>query len=175
MLYTSGSTGKPKGVQVQHRALVNFLVVHATGTGITSADTLLAITTLSFDIAGLELYLPLTVGARVVIASSETAKDGQQLSALMNACGATIMQATPVTWRMLLDSGWKGSSELKILCGGESWSTELAAELLPRCESLWNMYGPTETTIWSAVARVEEGSACVDWTAHRQHHILHSG
>jgi amino acid adenylation domain-containing protein len=156
VLYTSGSTGKPKGVQIQHRALVNFLSSMKREPGITARDSLLAITTLSFDIAGLELYLPLTVGARVVVASSEVATDGQQLLALMKECKPTIMQATPATWRMLLDSGWNGSSRLKILCGGESWGSELSAELLPRCQSLWNMYGPTETTIWSAVARVEK-------------------
>jgi amino acid adenylation domain-containing protein len=155
VLYTSGSTGTPKGVQVQHRALVNFLTSMQRKPGIASSDALLAITTLSFDIAGLELYLPLMVGARVVIASSDSVKDAKQLLALMKACRPTIMQATPATWRMLLDSGWEGSPELKILCGGESWSTELANELLPRCRSLWNMYGPTETTIWSAVSRVE--------------------
>lgn len=156
VLYTSGSTGKPKGVQIPHHALVNFLLSMQREPGITAKDSLLAITTLSFDIAGLELYLPLTVGARVVIASSEVATDGQQLLALMKDRKPTIMQATPATWRMLLDSGWNGSSRLKILCGGESWGMELAAELLPRCQSVWNMYGPTETTIWSAVARVEK-------------------
>jgi amino acid adenylation domain-containing protein len=155
VLYTSGSTGTPKGVQVQHRALVNFLTSMQRKPGIASSDRLMAITTLSFDIAGLELYLPLTVGARVVIASSDSVKDAKQLLALMKAYRPTIMQATPATWRMLLDSGWEGNAELKILCGGESWSTDLANELLPRCRSLWNMYGPTETTIWSAVSRVE--------------------
>jgi amino acid adenylation domain-containing protein len=157
VLYTSGSTGTPKGVQIQHSALVNFLTSMQREPGITADDTLLAITTLSFDIAGLELYLPLSVGARLVIASSETAMDGQQLSALMKGCAATIMQATPVTWRILLDSGWQGRPALKILCGGESWGTDFAYELLPRCQSLWNMYGPTETTIWSSVSRVEKG------------------
>jgi amino acid adenylation domain-containing protein len=157
VLYTSGSTGTPKGVQVQHCALVNFLLSMQREPGITADDTLLAITTLSFDIAGLELYLPLTVGARVVIASSEAARDGRQLSALMDRNDATVMQATPGTWRMLLDLGWKGNPALKILCGGESWGTDLAGELLPRCKSLWNMYGPTETTIWSSVGRVKKG------------------
>ena len=156
VLYTSGSTGTPKGVQIQHRALVNFLTSMQLEPGIAASDTLLAITTLSFDIAGLELYLPLMVGARVVIAPGDTAKDGEALIALMKACGATIMQATPATWRMLLDSGWQGRPGLKILCGGEAWSTELASELLPRCESLWNMYGPTETTIWSSASRIEK-------------------
>jgi len=154
VIYTSGSTGTPKGVQIQHRALLNFLTYMRIEPGITAGDTLLAITTLSFDIAGLEIFLPLTSGARVVIASSEAARDGRRLSALIKDSRATIMQATPATWRMLLDSGWQGRPGLKILCGGESWDSELAGELLPRCLSLWNMYGPTETTIWSSATRV---------------------
>lgn len=156
VLYTSGSTGRPKGVEIQHRALVNFMVSMQQEPGIEAGDTLLAITTLSFDISGLELYLPLIAGARVVIATSETAKDGKKLSALMARCGATLMQATPVTWRMLVDCGWQGSPQLKILCGGEAWTTKLASDLLTRCQSLWNMYGPTETTIWSAASRIEK-------------------
>ena len=156
VLYTSGSTGKPKGVQIRHRSLVNFLTSMQREPGITSVDTLLAVTTLSFDIAGLELYLPLTVGARMVIASGETARDGKQLLALMQRCEATVMQATPFTWRLLLQSGWKGSPSLKILCGGEAWQAELANDLLPKCQSLWNMYGPTETTIWSSVLRMQK-------------------
>lgn len=156
VLYTSGSTGTPKGVQIEHRALVNFLVSMQHEPGITAKDTLLALTTLSFDIAGLELYLPLIVGATVVIAPNETTKDGRELIELIHSSGATIMQATSATWRMLLDSGWRGNPGLKILCGGEAWGIELASELLPRCESLWNMYGPTETTIWSSVSRVEK-------------------
>jgi amino acid adenylation domain-containing protein len=156
VLYTSGSTGRPKGVEIQHRALVNFLISMQQEPGIDAGDTLLAITTLSFDISGLELYLPLIAGARVVIATSETARDGKKLSALMERCGATIMQATPVTWRMLVDCGWQGSPLLKILCGGEAWTTKLASDLLSRCQSLWNMYGPTETTIWSAASRIEK-------------------
>lgn len=155
VLYTSGSTGKPKGVQVSNRALVNLLTSMQREPGLRASDTLLAITTLSFDIAGLELFLPLITGARVVIANREETLDGSRLMSLMERCGATVMQATPATWRLLLDAGWKGSRRLKILCGGEAWPPILAAELLPRCDSLWNMYGPTETTIWSAVARVE--------------------
>jgi amino acid adenylation domain-containing protein len=155
VLYTSGSTGTPKGVQIPHRALANFMLSMQREPGITASDTLLAITTLSFDIAGLELYLPLTVGAHLVIASDQAARDGKQLLALMKSAETTLMQATPVTWRMLLDAGWHGDQNLTVLCGGESWNSELAMQLLSRCKSLWNMYGPTETTIWSAVSRVQ--------------------
>ncbi len=161
VLYTSGSTGQPKGVRISNRALVNFLTSMQREPGLTAGDTLLAVTTLSFDIAGLELFLPLISGARVVIAGREVAADGVRLSSLLRRCGATVMQATPATWRLLLAAGWEGSPQLKILCGGEAWSTDLAQELLPRCKSLWNMYGPTETTIWSSVARVESGKPIV--------------
>jgi amino acid adenylation domain-containing protein len=157
VLYTSGSTGAPKGVQIPHRALVNFLRSMQREPGIAADDTLVAVTTLSFDIAGLELFLPLITGARVVIAADKAVSDPARLSSLIERSRATIMQATPATWRLLLNSGWAGSPQLKILCGGEPWSSELAEQLLPMCRSLWNMYGPTETTIWSSVARVEKG------------------
>lgn len=155
VIYTSGSTGKPKGVQIAHRAVVNFLISMLERPGLSNRDVLLAVTTLSFDIAGLELYLPLTTGARVVIASREAAADGHQLLELMNESGATVLQATPVTWRLLLEAGWQGDARLKMLCGGEALPTELAEELLPRGAELWNLYGPTETTIWSTVEQVE--------------------
>lgn len=158
ILYTSGSTGKPKGVQIPHRALSNFLHSMAREPGLDRSDVLVAVTTLSFDIAGLELYLPLISGARLVLASRETAADGTALAALLAACDASVMQATPATWRLLLASGWEGSPKLKILCGGEALPRDLAETLLPRCASLWNMYGPTETTIWSTTYRVESGS-----------------
>ncbi|MBZ5536433.1 MAG: amino acid adenylation domain-containing protein [Acidobacteriia bacterium] len=154
VLYTSGSTGKPKGVQISHRAVVNFLHSMQREPGLTADDILLAVTTLSFDIAGLELYLPLMVGARVVVASRETAADGIRLADLMERSAATVMQATPATWRVLVESGWKGNPSLKLLCGGEALSHELAQQLLSRCGELWNLYGPTETTIWSTAARV---------------------
>ncbi len=159
VIYTSGSTGKPKGVQLEHRSVANFLESMRHEPGMNADDVLLAVTTLSFDIAGLEIYLPLTIGARVVIASREETIDGRLLLDRMQQCGATVMQATPATWRMLLDAGWHRSPNLKILCGGEALPRELANQILPRCSSLWNMYGPTETTIWSSVLKVEEGGA----------------
>jgi amino acid adenylation domain-containing protein/thioester reductase-like protein len=156
VLYTSGSTGKPKGVMIPHRALINFLTSMQKQPGLTPNDTLLAVTTLSFDIAGLELYLPLISGAKVVIADRETAADPNQLMQEMERCGATVMQATPATWRMLIDAGWKGKPDLKILCGGEAMPGDLAAQLMGRGCELWNLYGPTETTIWSTVYPVEK-------------------
>jgi len=154
VIFTSGSTGRPKGVQIEHRALVNFLQSMAREPGLTADDTLVAVTTFSFDIAGLEIFLPLIMGARVVIAGRDVVLDGRALRDLLEASNATVMQATPITWRMILESGWQGRLGLKILCGGEAMPPDLARELIPRCSSLWNMYGPTETTIWSTVTHV---------------------
>jgi amino acid adenylation domain-containing protein len=158
VIYTSGSTGQPKGVQITHGALTNFLCSMHREPGLTAKDTLLSVTTLSFDIAGLELYLPLICGARVVIAGHETAGDGRLLRNLIATSGATVMQATPATWRMLIEAGWQGSERLKALCGGEALSRNLANDLLARTEVLWNMYGPTETTIWSSISKVENNT-----------------
>jgi amino acid adenylation domain-containing protein/non-ribosomal peptide synthase protein (TIGR01720 family) len=154
VLYTSGSTGKPKGVQIPHSALVNFLLSMKREPGFTGADAILAVTTLSFDIAGLELYLPLITGGRLVIASREDTNDPARLLERMRDSHCTVMQATPATWRALIDAGWKGSANLRVLCGGESLPRDLAKELLSGCAELWNMYGPTETTIWSTIYRV---------------------
>jgi amino acid adenylation domain-containing protein len=154
VIYTSGSTGKPKGVQIPHRALVNFLTTMRERPGLTARDVLVAVTTLSFDIAGLELYLPLTTGARVVIASSDAAEDPRALSSLLERSHASVMQATPTTWRMLIDSGWSAGAGLKALCGGEALPVALADRLVAAGLELWNMYGPTETTIWSTCARI---------------------
>ena len=125
--------------------------------GLTQNDVLLAVTTLSFDIAGLEFFLPLTVGALVVIASVEATADAAQLVSLLERHRITVMQATPATWHLLLEANWTGNPNLKILCGGEAWSSELAEQLLPRCGSLWNMYGPTEATVWSSVNEIKRG------------------
>ena len=155
IIYTSGSTGKPKGVEIPHRAVVNFLQSMRQEPGLSADDRLLAVTTLSFDIAGLELYLPLTVGARVIIASRDTAADGKLLARMIEDMHITVMQATPATWRLLLDSEWGGNKRLRIYCGGEALPRELVERLLPKCAELWNLYGPTETTVWSTVCRVE--------------------
>jgi amino acid adenylation domain-containing protein len=161
VLYTSGSTGKPKGVQVPHRALTNFLHAMRRRPGLAEDDVLLAVTTLSFDIHALELWLPLTVGARVVVASRDTAADGDRLRAALGHSRATVLQATPATWRLLLAAGWDGDRRLRALCGGEALPPELAARLLPRVAALWNMYGPTETTVWSTLHRVESAEGPV--------------
>ncbi|MFW5762801.1 MAG: amino acid adenylation domain-containing protein [Coleofasciculus sp.] len=155
LIYTSGSTGKPKGVQILHSALVNFLSAMRLTPGLTQEDTLLSVTPLSFDIAALELYLPLIVGARLVVVHREVAADGTRLLEQLASSGATVIQATPATWRMLLAAGWEGSGSLKILCGGETLNRELAIELLERGTELWNLYGPTETTIWSTAYKVD--------------------
>ncbi|MEA2603268.1 MAG: hypothetical protein QOF89_4260 [Acidobacteriota bacterium] len=161
VIYTSGSTGRPKGVEVRHAGVVNFLTSMARCPGLVADDALLAVTTISFDIAALELYLPLAVGARIVLASRDTAADGGRLAALLAASGASVMQATPATWRLLLAAGWPGSPRLKVLCGGEALPLDLAGELLPRVGSLWNVYGPTETTIWSTVEPVSAALAAL--------------
>ena len=158
VIYTSGSTGKPKGVQVQHGSVVNFLNSMREKPGLSKEDTLLAVTTLSFDIAGLEIYLPLVVGARVALVSREVAVDGVELLQRLETQRATVMQSTPATWRLLLEAGWTGSKPLKVFCGGEMLPQELASRLLDKGSSVWNLYGPTETTIWSLIHQVVSGA-----------------
>ncbi len=156
VLYTSGSTGKPKGVAIPHSAIVNFLVSMQHTPGFSKTDTLLAVTTLSFDIAGLELHLPLLTGGKVVIASTADSHDPQRLMERIQQSGCTVLQATPATFRVLLQANWNGAAHLKLLCGGEPLLPDLAGYLLERCAELWNMYGPTETTVWSTVYRVTD-------------------
>jgi amino acid adenylation domain-containing protein len=154
VIYTSGSTGKPKGVRVHHEAAVNFLQSMQREPGIRADDRVLAITTLSFDIALLELVLPLVTGATIVLATRAEAMDAMALRVLVERNRCTLMQATPSTWRMLVDSGWRGVPTLKALCGGEALTPDLAEQILPRVGELWNMYGPTETTVWSTCCKI---------------------
>ncbi len=156
VLFTSGSTGVPKGVEISHGALTNLLWSMRSTPGLGPEDVLLAVTGISFDIAALELFLPLITGARLVVATSEEASDPALLMRRLAESGATVMQATPATWRMLIEAGWMGDPKLKVLCGGEALTAVLARQLLERAGEVWNMYGPTETTIWSACMRVED-------------------
>ncbi len=149
LIYTSGSTGKPKGVQVPRGALTNFLWSMREWLELSESDRLLAVTTISFDIAGLEIWLPLLVGAQTVVASRESAADGNVLRDLLESHGITFLQATPVTWRLLFEAGWKGKPDLQVVCGGEAMPPEVAVSLVPAVKRVWNLYGPTETTIWS--------------------------
>ncbi len=154
LIYTSGSTGKPKGVLLEHKSLVNLLCSVQKRPGFGPEDKLLAVTTVSFDIAGLELYLPLISGGTLVLADSETVKDGGLLLQVINDENITVIQATPSTFKLMLANAWQGTPNLTLFCGGEALSKELAVKLIPKCKMLWNMYGPTETTIWSAIKQV---------------------
>ena len=158
LIYTSGSTGAPKGVEVAHRSLVNLLCSIAHRPGVGRTDTLLAITTIAFDIAALELFTPLLVGATVAIARRDEVSDGNRLLAAIGRSGTTIMQGTPASWRLLLEAGFRSRPGFKMLCGGEALPRELADRLLEGGGALWNMYGPTETTVWSSCGEVLAGN-----------------
>jgi amino acid adenylation domain-containing protein len=154
VIYTSGSTGRPKGVVVTHGALLNFLESMRQCPGLDAADVMAAVTTISFDIAALELYLPLVTGGRIELISRATAADGPALARRLETSGASVLQATPATWRMLIEADWVGARGFRALCGGEKLPEDLAASLLPRVAELWNLYGPTETTVWSTIEQV---------------------
>ena len=161
VLYTSGSTGKPKGVEVTHRGVTNLLWSLRDQPGCTANDTFLSVTTLSFDISAVEIYLPLIVGGRTELVSRADATDPTRLIAAFARVRPTIMQATPVTWRMLVEAGWSGDARLKVITGGEPLSRELADRLLERCATLWNGYGPTETTVYSTMECVARGAETI--------------
>jgi amino acid adenylation domain-containing protein len=162
VIHTSGSTGQPKGVQIEQRSFLNMLVSLQAWPGLVASDVLVAVTTLSFDMAGVELFLPLSVGAQVVVAPRDTTMDGRALAALLEETSATVMQATPVTWRLLVESGWQGSSTFKAFTGGEPLAPDLAKALLARTGELWNLYGPTETTVYATGTRIDsEGEVTI--------------
>ena len=156
MIYTSGSTGRPKGVTISHGALANFLASMAEAPGLGVGERMLALTSLSFDIAGLELYLPLILGATVVLADRDSARDPDRLWSLIETEAVTTIQATPSSWQMLMvhprSHALRGRTAL---CGGEALPADLAERLLANAEAVWNLYGPTETTIWSARHRLD--------------------
>jgi amino acid adenylation domain-containing protein len=149
VIYTSGSTGKPKGVLTSRRALINLLWSMREWLALSARDRVLAITTISFDIAGADIWLPWLVGAHTIVASREAAADGATLRALIDRHDITFMQATPISWRQLMAVGWPGKPDLQTVCTGEAMPPEVAAFLVPRVRKLWNLYGPSETTIWS--------------------------
>ena len=154
VIYTSGSTGRPKGVAVPHSALSNLLTAMQRRLQATAGDVLLAVTTVSFDIAALEIFLPLISGARLAVAAADEVPDALRLLARMEREGTTLLQATPATWRALIEAGWEGTPGLTALCGGEALPGELASALRERSAALWNVYGPTETTVWSSMERI---------------------
>ena len=157
VIYTSGSTGRPKGTYISHRNLSNFLNAFRRTLDFSPRDRLLAVTTLCFDIAGLELLLPITTGACVDIADKNTASNPFRLSARLLQSQVTCMQATPATWRMLVTSGWERDPTLKVLCGGDVLPRDLAEQLAQKSAPVINLYGPTEATIWSSLYRFTAG------------------
>ena len=161
VIYTSGSTGVPKGVEITHGNVASFLDAMTEAFDLDATMRMLGVTTVSFDISVLEIFCPLTVGGSVVLASDEVTADGRALRGLFEACGANYLQATPSTFRMLLEAGFEGAEDLTLICGGEAWETSLAIALADRCERLFNAYGPTEATVWATLARIERNATSV--------------
>jgi amino acid adenylation domain-containing protein len=157
VIYTSGSTGRPKGVRVPHRAVVNLLWAMRREPGLATDGVVVNLTTYAFDLSVPDLYLPLVLGAKLVVASADVAAEPDRLAALLDRSDATLVQATPTTWQMLVDAGWRGSSRLRVACGGEAVPAQLVTALRDRSESAWHMYGPTETCVWSSIAQLEVG------------------
>ncbi|CTP83376.1 non-ribosomal peptide synthetase [Xanthomonas graminis] len=151
VIYTSGSSGHPKGVMISHHALTQFLAALHTQVPLSPEDRLLAVTTVCFDIAGLELFAPLVHGARVVIAGDQAIQDPAYWSQLLDRHAISVLQATPAFWQMLLDAGWQSRPGLRLLCGGEALRQDLAQGLRAGGGQLCNLYGPTEATIWASL------------------------
>ncbi|MDB5156759.1 MAG: hypothetical protein JWR50_1466 [Mucilaginibacter sp.] len=161
IIYTSGSTGHPKGVGVSHKGVINLLQYRQHTPGIDANDNVLGLTTMSFDIAQEELYLPLISGALLTIVDKEITRDGSALLEIVKNQQITLMQATPYIWQMMLESGWDTPLPIKAFCGGEAMTNELAGKLLGRCREVWNMYGPTETTICTTVKKITDSKEAI--------------
>src|SRR5213080_735624 len=159
VIYTSGSTGMPKGVAVTHGSLANVLLAMREQTGVARRDRLMAVTTLAFDISALELFLPLISGAGVAVAPREIVSDPRALARMVEKTGTTLLQATPTLWHALTSDGGEGLQSLTMLVGGESLTGNLSAALRDLGRQVTNLYGPTETTIWSAVKVLDEDDA----------------
>ncbi|PKM52637.1 MAG: hypothetical protein CVV02_00435 [Firmicutes bacterium HGW-Firmicutes-7] len=155
VIFTSGSTGKPKGVEITQRGLTNYLWFVVESQGFTEKDKFMALTTICFDISLCELFANLIKGGQVEILPTEMQRDPYLLMEKIENNWTTAIQATPATWEMLLSVGWNKKLPLKIYCGGEAMSPELAEKLIPRCSELWNIYGPTEATIWSSIHHIK--------------------
>ena len=156
IIYTSGSTGNPKGVEIGHQSLVNFLTSIQSQPGFTESDTMFSVTTYSFDISILEFFTPLISGSTLYVANQEILSDPLSVIEKMEEIQPTIIQATPSFYQMLFNAGWSGSKALKVLCGGDLLSEALTEKLVNHNLEVWNMYGPTETTIWSSMKRIEQ-------------------
>jgi acyl-coenzyme A synthetase/AMP-(fatty) acid ligase/acyl carrier protein len=156
VIYTSGSTGRPKGVLVQHSGVVNLMAEMAQRPGLAAGEVMVGVTTPAFDLSVPDLFLPLTTGAHLVLADPVTAGDPRALALLLDDAGADVMQATPSTWRMLLDDGWPGRPGMRVVCGGEGYTSALARPLAQRVAQLWNFYGPTEATVWCTSAHLAD-------------------
>ncbi len=161
IIYTSGTTGKPKGVMIPHRALANLLHAAMRDPGFTSFDRLLAVAPISFDIATMEMFLPLVAGGTLVVGDRFIAADPLRLAETIKRLDITVQQATPITWRLLVSSSWEGKHDLKVITGGEALPRDLANHLLGVVAELWNCYGPTETTIWSGALRIQSEQGVV--------------
>ena len=174
VIYTSGSTGNPKGVMIEQQALQNFLfgMTQTLDSALKPDSSVLAITTIAFDIAALEIWGALCYGATLVLASRDDAMDPLRLSNLLEQQNISLMQATPATWRLMQDSGWRGKADLTLLCGGEPLPAPLAKFLTTHCHTLYNCYGPTETTVWSLVKAVDNQQMTLGGALQNYQHLV---
>lgn len=158
IIYTSGSTGRPKGVEIGHKSLLNFLISIQNEPRVNSDDIFFSVTTYSFDISILEFFVPLISGATLFIGDSKLLSDPKQIIQTLEEVKPTLIQATPSFYQMLFNANWQGDKRIKVLCGGDLLSESLAKKLIDCSSELWNMYGPTETTIWSSLKKIEKPS-----------------